>query len=195
MKGYLHVRAGRLGLLLPVAGVLEVLEVARASVSAGHAPWRDSSLPVVEGRALLGEAPAAAVGVNAAVIYAPAAEALPSMILVDRVAGLVPAANVVALRRAPAIAARLFEATAEGEGGERLYCLRRPLAELCNLPVASDIGSGPEQVADSGKRGETRTQRKNRKKAGGAERGGKTADKTAGKAPAKRGAANRQTPP
>lgn len=144
MKGYLHVRAGRLGLLLPVAGVLEVLEVERAAVTAGHASWRDTSLPVVEGYALLGEPAAVADALGSdsqaghcpAVVYAPAPEALPSMILVNRVAGLMPAVNPSALRRAPAAAARLFHGTAEGEGGERLYCLRRPLRDLPLLPAA-----------------------------------------------------------
>lgn len=129
MKGYLHVRTGCQGLLLPVEGVLEVLEVDRAEVTAGHAPWRDTSLPVVEGHALLDER-AAEISPCAAVVYAPAPDVPPSMILVDRVAGLLSGADTAPLSRAPAAAARLFEATAAAGNGERLYCLRRPLAQL-----------------------------------------------------------------
>lgn len=143
MEGYLHVRAGRLGMLLPVAGVLEVLEVERTGMAAGHALWRERSLPVLSAHRLLDECEALAEGdiegpstkLHAAVVYAPSPTASPCLLLVDRVAGLTLGANLAPLRRAAATAAHFFAATASGADGERLYCLRRPLPSLELPPV------------------------------------------------------------
>lgn len=156
MEGYLHVRAGRLGMLLPVAGVLEVLEVERAGITAGHALWRETSLPVLFAHALLGEPEGAGQcsseeGVSShcsAVVYTSAPATLPCMILVDRVAGLTQGTDFMPLRRAPADAARFFAATAGGSDGERLYCLSRPLASL-DLPVAAagEVGNISEEAS------------------------------------------------
>lgn len=152
-EGYLHVRAGRLGMLLPVAGVLEVLEVERAGITAGHALWREASLPVLFAHALLGESEGAGQCLSeesvsrhcSAVVYTSAPAALPCMILVDRVAGLTQESDFMPLHRAPADAARFFAATAGGVDGERLYCLRRPLASL-DLPVVA--ADGEEHVIE-----------------------------------------------
>ena len=138
MSGFLHVRIGRLGVLLPVAGVLEILELDQARVTSGHAPWRSTSLPVQEGRVLLGEALAAteaSVGSEPttprpAIVYSPAPESWPSMLLVDGIAGLLPAVHPTALHRAPARMLHLVAGTAPGAAGERLYCLRYPLSRL-----------------------------------------------------------------
>lgn len=156
MEGYLHVRAGRLGMLLPVAGVLEVLEVERAGIAAGHALWRETSLPVLSAHALLGESEEAGQCSSAesvsrhcsAVVYTSAPASPPCMILVDRVAGLTQGTDFMPLRRAPADAARFFTATAGGIDGERLYCLSRPLASL-DLPVAAagEAGNAIEEAS------------------------------------------------
>lgn len=136
MMEYLQVRIGRLGLLVPVLGVLEILEVSRLAIAAGHHPWRDTVLPVLEGRMLLGEAleadatagePAALLP---AVVYRPAPESLPVLLLVDRVAGLTAPTETAILLRAPAAVLSLCDCTVAGENGERLYCLRYPLARL-----------------------------------------------------------------
>lgn len=138
MSGYLHVRIGRLGVLLPVAGVLEILELDQARVTSGHAPWRSTSLPVLEGRGLLGEAVATAelaagsepLTLRPAIVYSSAPESWPSLLLVDAIAGLLPAVDPTALHRAPARMLRLVAGTAPGAMGERLYCLRYPLSRL-----------------------------------------------------------------
>ncbi|MFZ2854014.1 MAG: hypothetical protein WAZ34_07880, partial [Rhodocyclaceae bacterium] len=155
MEGYLHVRAGRLGMLLPVAGVLEVLEVERAGITAGHAVWRETSLPVLSAHALLGEPDGEGQSLSegsvsslcSAVVYTSAPATPPCMILVDRVAGLTQGTDFTPLRRAPADAARFFAATAGGIDGERLYCLSRPLASL-DLPVAAASPGEADRVAD-----------------------------------------------
>lgn len=38
-------------------------------------------------------------------------------------------------------AGRLFEATAHGDGGERLYCLRRSLANLALPPYGTTVAA------------------------------------------------------